>query len=169
MKRHAIKVLKLDIARGNVIECGLPVGARIIGGHVTIDNPKIALRGQGGGIVPAITLYFDPDEQRMETRRLVVIASGKGGAAAAIEYDAALQPACVIVQPGSGIAFAVFDAAADATDDESRCAVCAWPLAERIEDGCTRGNCSHRPRPERLYAPGRAAREFEQLMKGRTP
>lgn len=43
--------------------------------------------------------------------------------------------------------------------DDSRCAVCAWPLAASIEEGCTRGNCSHRPRPERLYAPERAAKE----------
>lgn len=112
MKRHAIKVIKLDLERGNVIDAQLPVGARIIGGHVTIDNPRIALRGQGGGIVPAITVYFDPDEQRMETRTLVVIKSGQGGAAAAIEYADPLTPACVIVQPGSGIVFGVFEATA---------------------------------------------------------
>lgn len=52
-------------------------------------------------------------------------------------------------------------------DDESRCAVCGWPLKERVEDGCTRGNCSHRPRPERLYAPERAAREWQALTHGR--
>jgi hypothetical protein len=72
-----------------------------------------------------------------------------------------------------------------AKDDESRCAVCGWPLArDRIAgvdvpssathhgspkfgtrvpptpaDGCIRGNCSMRPRPDRLYAPERAARE----------
>jgi hypothetical protein len=44
-------------------------------------------------------------------------------------------------------------------DDWDRCAVCGWDLAETIEDGCTRGNCSHRPRPGRLYSPDRAARE----------
>lgn len=112
MTRHAIKVIKLDLARGNVIEANLPVGARIIGGHVMIDNPTIALRGRGGGIVPAVTVYFDAEEQRMEARTLVVIKSGKGGAAAAMEYDRALIPQCVIVQPGSGIAFAVFEAVA---------------------------------------------------------
>ena len=112
MKKHAIKVIKLDLERGNVIEASLPVGARIIGGHVTIDNPRIALRGQGGGIVPAVTVYFDPDEHRMETRTLVVIQSGKGGAAASMEYEAPLVPQCVIVQPGSGIVFAVFEAVA---------------------------------------------------------
>lgn len=44
-------------------------------------------------------------------------------------------------------------------DIDSRCAVCGWPLAESADKGCTRGNCSMRPRPEKLYAPERAARE----------
>jgi hypothetical protein len=44
-------------------------------------------------------------------------------------------------------------------DDDSRCAVCGWPLTTDIKDGCVRGNCSQRPRPERLYAPERAAKE----------
>ena len=44
-------------------------------------------------------------------------------------------------------------------DIESRCAVCGWPLAEFPEKGCTRGNCSYRPRPTNLYAPARAERE----------
>jgi len=44
-------------------------------------------------------------------------------------------------------------------DIENRCAVCGWPLKERADDGCVRGNCSMRPRPERLYAPERAKRE----------
>lgn len=45
------------------------------------------------------------------------------------------------------------------SDDESRCAVCGWGLVESSDTGCTRGNCSHRPRPERLYSPERAKRE----------
>lgn len=45
-------------------------------------------------------------------------------------------------------------------DDESRCAVCGWPLAESVVKGCVRGNCSQRPRPDNLYAPERAAREM---------
>jgi hypothetical protein len=45
------------------------------------------------------------------------------------------------------------------TDDDSRCAVCGWPLVMSLEDGCIRGNCSMRPRPERLYAPERAKKE----------
>ena len=46
-------------------------------------------------------------------------------------------------------------------DDESRCAVCGWPLAlpPSTAGTCLRGNCSMRPRPERLYAPERAAKE----------
>lgn len=52
-------------------------------------------------------------------------------------------------------------------DDESRCAVCAWPLKASIADGCTRGNCSQRPRAERLYAPARAEREFAALCAGK--
>lgn len=44
-------------------------------------------------------------------------------------------------------------------DDVSRCAVCGWTLAETIDQGCVRGNCSHRPRLEVLYAPMRAIAE----------
>lgn len=44
-------------------------------------------------------------------------------------------------------------------DIESRCAVCGWSLAGDISQSCTRGNCSMRPRPEKLYAPERAERE----------
>jgi glutaredoxin len=44
-------------------------------------------------------------------------------------------------------------------DDPTRCAVCGWKLAESAEQGCVRGNCSMRPRPERLYAPERAFEE----------
>lgn len=53
-------------------------------------------------------------------------------------------------------------------DDESRCAVCQWPIAESVKDGCIRGSCSQRPRPERLYAPARAAAELAALVAGRT-
>lgn len=44
-------------------------------------------------------------------------------------------------------------------DIKSRCAVCGWPLTESLEEGCIRGNCSYRPRPDSLYAPERAAAE----------
>lgn len=44
-------------------------------------------------------------------------------------------------------------------DIDDRCAVCGWTLATSAEAGCVRGNCSMRPRPERLYAPERAVRE----------
>lgn len=50
-------------------------------------------------------------------------------------------------------------------DDESRCAVCGWTLADSIEKGCVRGNCSMRPPPERLYAPERAEQEYGVHMK----
>lgn len=49
--------------------------------------------------------------------------------------------------------------AAAFVDDDSRCAVCAWPLQPFPQSGCTRGNCAQRPRPDRLYAPERAERE----------
>lgn len=48
-------------------------------------------------------------------------------------------------------------------DIDSRCAVCGWPLAESVEEGCVRGNCSMRPRPGWLYAPERAKREADDL------
>jgi hypothetical protein len=52
--------------------------------------------------------------------------------------------------------------AVEAVDDESRCAVCAWPLALTIKVGCVRGACSLRPPPERYYAPERAKREADE-------
>lgn len=51
-------------------------------------------------------------------------------------------------------------------DIQNRCAVCGWPLADSVEKGCVRGNCSYRPRPERLYAPERAAKEAEEAICG---
>lgn len=48
-----------------------------------------------------------------------------------------------------------------AADDESRCAVCGWPLKATIDEGCVRANCSQRPPPDRKYAPQRFA--LEQL------
>lgn len=41
--------------------------------------------------------------------------------------------------------------------DPGRCAVCGWPMDS--QGGCAPGDCSMRPRPERLYDAGRAARE----------
>lgn len=46
-------------------------------------------------------------------------------------------------------------------DIDSRCAVCGWTLAESVDTGCVRGNCSLRARPEKLYAPERAERELQ--------
>lgn len=48
-----------------------------------------------------------------------------------------------------------------AADDESRCAVCGWPLKATIEDGCVREVCSAGDPPKRKYAPHRFA--LEQL------
>jgi hypothetical protein len=31
---------------------------------------------------------------------------------------------------------------------EARCERCGWPLKERVEDGCVKGNCSMRPIPK---------------------
>lgn len=45
-------------------------------------------------------------------------------------------------------------------DTEPRCAICGWPLAESVEEGCVIGNCSQRPWPPRFYDPERADREY---------
>ena len=45
------------------------------------------------------------------------------------------------------------------TKDDSRCAVCGWPLAESADKGCVRGNCSLRPIPDNWYDEERARRE----------
>lgn len=53
------------------------------------------------------------------------------------------------------------------TDDTSRCAICAWPLAESVDKGCVRGNCSYRTgggtAPQHHYAPERA--EIEKRLR----
>lgn len=40
--------------------------------------------------------------------------------------------------------------------DNSRCAVCGWPLKETIDEGCVVGNCSMRPLPDIPYDRDRA-------------
>lgn len=35
--------------------------------------------------------------------------------------------------------------------DFTKCQVCGWPLANRLEDGCVLGNCSMRPVPKTWY------------------
>ncbi len=44
--------------------------------------------------------------------------------------------------------------------DETRCAVCGWPLSTTPDEGCTRGNCSMRPLPRRYADYERAKREY---------
>lgn len=53
----------------------------------------------------------------------------------------------------------------DHVDDERRCAICGWPLESSIDLGCIRGNCSHRPFPERMYSPARAQKEYKTKLK----
>lgn len=50
------------------------------------------------------------------------------------------------------------------TDDESRCAVCGWPLTADEAEGCVRGSCSMRPVPSSNYAPERANREYRKRL-----
>lgn len=40
-------------------------------------------------------------------------------------------------------------------DSETRCEHCGWPLKERIEDGCVKGNCSMRPIPKKQDSEGK--------------
>ena len=53
-----------------------------------------------------------------------------------------------------------------AKEDAGRCAWCGWPLKDRPEDGCVRGNCSQRPLPDRLFDRARAERELSAKMGG---
>ena len=51
--------------------------------------------------------------------------------------------------------------AALVVDDLTRCALCGWPLAESVDKGCVRGNCSMRPLPNgALYSRERARAEY---------
>lgn len=54
----------------------------------------------------------------------------------------------------------------ESDDDESRCALCQWTLATDVTNGCVRGNCAERPRPDRIYAPIRALLESTTLAAG---
>jgi len=57
------------------------------------------------------------------------------------------------------------------TDTTSRCAICDWPLHERVEDGCTADSCSYRPRRATIAQEWRAALAQERraaLARGET-
>ncbi len=43
--------------------------------------------------------------------------------------------------------------------DPNRCAVCGWALADCVDHGCVRGNCSRRPLPTTRYDAARAEKE----------
>lgn len=74
-----------------------------------------------------------------------------------VEFHARVTP--TRANPDGVPRFELLPVAPPHVDEEFRCAVCGWPLAESVERGCVRGNCSHRPRPDRLYAPERAEKE----------
>ena len=69
--------------------------------------------------------------------------------------------------PEDDVQRAVRDAARQALTSEGkdmhRCAVCGWMLSENPQQGCTRGNCSLRPRPETLYDKDRANKENAKI------
>jgi hypothetical protein len=52
--------------------------------------------------------------------------------------------------------------------DETRCAVCGWPLGDEPAQ-CRRGDCSFRPRPERLFDAARAAAEARRSFTPSAP
>jgi hypothetical protein len=52
--------------------------------------------------------------------------------------------------------------------DETRCAVCGWPLGDEPAQ-CRRGDCSFRPRPERLFDAARAAAEARRSFAPSAP
>jgi hypothetical protein len=47
--------------------------------------------------------------------------------------------------------------------EPQRCAVCGCPLAESVNKGCVRGNCSMRPLPKTAYDPDRANAEYKSM------
>lgn len=69
-----------------------------------------------------------------------------------------------VVAEVSRLREAVSPPRAPQADDESRCAICGWPLKAMVSEGCVRGNCSMRPFPEYAYAPERAAREYGPFL-----
>jgi hypothetical protein len=86
-------------------------------------------------------------------------------------HDFVFEGAVITAESALNKSAALLDPQHAPVDDESRCAVCGWKLAEStpagtLTRGCVRGNCSLRPRPEKLYAPERAARETEAVWGG---
>lgn len=49
-------------------------------------------------------------------------------------------------------------------DEIDRCAICGWTLADSLEKGCIRGNCSMRPFPDNFYSPQRAKEEYKDHL-----
>lgn len=54
------------------------------------------------------------------------------------------------------------------TESISRCQICYWPMATRIEDGCVPGSCAHRPAVGTSEGTEEAYRS-RQRRKGLTP
>lgn len=50
-----------------------------------------------------------------------------------------------------------------------RCAICGWPLAKNMAEGCVRGSCSQRPWPIIFYDPERAEREYGPVIHDKMP
>jgi hypothetical protein len=161
MKRIAITRLILNLDEG--VEWGFDVPDPCKPLHAVVDyEPKksVIVRAGHGKLVPVAKLYveIDPDAP-LRKRRYVALPERR-----VLEHAGPLTFVAMFTNPETNLRVAIYEVPAKQPQlDDNRCAVCAWPL-EDIK-GCTRGNCSQRPRPENLYDPERAKREFHELVK----
>jgi hypothetical protein len=133
--------------------------------HAVVDyEPKKSLivRSGHGKLVPVAKLYVEIDPNAPpRKRRYVALPEHR-----ILEHAGPLTFVAMFTNPETNLRVAIYEVPAEQPQlDDSRCAVCAWPLEDSASKGCTRGNCSQRPRPENLYDPERAKREFHELVK----
>lgn len=79
---YAIRLLRLDLAGGPVVETALPIGARIVHSFVMLDTAGIVLarpgEQPGARLVPMLVVLVDPRQQATERRRFLAMVPGEG-------------------------------------------------------------------------------------------
>lgn len=79
---YAIRLVRIDLGNGSIVQADLPVGARILHGYVAIETGGLVLARPGeqptARLVPMLVVLVDPRVTAMERRRFVAITVGEG-------------------------------------------------------------------------------------------
>jgi hypothetical protein len=189
MKRIAITPIdEFDLARGNVVSFEASNPARVVHARVRYAEKKRLIARPRNKALDAddlttlVTLFVEMESGApLVSRRVVAIpvrtmaeVSDVARFVDIIEDEHGKQLALYELPPawvdqGERDEEARIAAARDvkrpnAVLSDDRCAVCGWPLQPTPDQGCTRGNCSQRPPPEKPYDLARALREHHQSV-----